>query len=841
VKRVPIIASLNGGELSPLLLGRVDVEKFGTGAQTLENLIPKLQGPIERRGGSLFVGEQKPGTFTRSWLPKFHFNEQQAYVLEMGPEYLRFFTQRGQLTLDDAAYEIAQDYAADDLGEAAGTFRPSYVQSRDQVFFAAAAHPPKVLSRLGATSWTWGDLDLFGGPFKDQNEADIGVSLGAITEVGGTTTLTAGSPIFQAGHVGSLFEVEGETVGTTLWVTGLAVAPGSAIRWDGRYFLTTLGGTTGTIPPTHDSGTVNDGGVSWTYKHAGRTVVKITSYVSPTLVNVEIATPITGDAAAPNVTRKWSFGAWSDVEGWPTEVAFFRERLVFGRGTSIWLSCAGDYGNFSARTGGLITDENAISLQVANARADEIRWLQGAQSLLIGTAGGISILREQTAQLAFGPGNVTIIPGPVVGASTIPPLETPSGQVLYVDRTRTAIRAISYSADSDSFAAPDITRLAEHILRAGVVDIAYQLHRDSIVWALLENGELAALTYDAAEGVFAWARHQVAGPEAFIEAIQVIPCPDATNRRDDLWLLVRRTIEGVTKRYLEVLEAPYIPPPRKVGQTRKQWRSHASRDAKFGLHVDSGLAFDGARNGDLDIPSEALAIGEEVALAVTVGAITSADVGQIIQHDYTDATGFAQTAEALILSVTDDTDVAVRIRYPFPVTATASLPPYAWRVTRATLTGLTHLNGLEVAILADGGPRPAQTVTDGTITLSPPAAIVKAGLRYQHRFVSMPPETGAIAGTSQGRMKRAGKFILRMFASLGSRVGSTEEELSEVRELIPYRAAETIMGRPSPLFFGDAELRAPGGFDQEGAICVVGDEPLPFTLVAIIPHFEVHD
>lgn len=842
LRRIPILPSLNGGELSPLMNGRVDIEKYATGAQTLENMIPKLQGPVERRGGTLFIGEGRTPT-ARIYLPKFTFDEIESYTLEMGDEYFRFFTQRGQLEASPGVpYEIAHNYPASDL-TLNGVFRPSYVQSRDQVFWANSEHPPKVLSRLGATNWTWDNLPITGGPFKDQNEADITARLSAVADVGDTVVLTVTPGGFEAGHVGSLFELEHDDVSTTLWDNGLAVAAGSAIRWDGRFFTTTAGGTTGTIPPTHSSGTVSDGGVSWTYRHDGRVIVKFLSIIDGDRANVEIMTPISGDVVHPKFTRKWAFGAWSQVEGWPSEVAFFRERLVFGRGTSIWLSCAGDYTNFAARTGGLITAENAISLQIANARADEIKWLQGAQNLLIGTAGGISVLREQTVQLPFGPGNVTIIPGPVIGAAAIPPLETPSGQILYVDRTRTAIRAISYSSDSDTFQAPDITRLAEHVLSAGVVDVVYQAHRDSIVWCLLENGELAALSYDAGESVFAWSRHKAAGPEAFIEAIQVIPSPVTVNRRDDLWMVVLRTFDGIPRRYVEVLESAFIPPARQVGQTQRQWRKLVSREVRHATHLDSALAFNGTRAAVLNLPATPQPIGAVVSLPTGGGAggtgFLPQDVGQYVQVDYSDDDGLAQVGEALITAVDGFGTATATITYPLPVNELAQIDGGLWRVTRSALSGLSHLEGCEVAILADGGPRPLQLVTGGDIVLDPPAAVVKVGLPFRHRYVSMPPETGAVAGTAQGRMKRAHRIDLRVFASLGSMVGTTEEELNEVRDLLPYREAETLMGRPSPLFFGDARLDAPGGFDTDGLIVVTGDEPLPFTLVAVIPFFEV--
>jgi hypothetical protein len=853
MRRVPVIANLNGGEMSPLLSGRVDVEKIGTGEQTLENFIPKLQGPLERRGGSLYMGPCKPGVVTRIGLPRFFFNEQQAYALEMGSGYLRFWTQRGQLQASGGGpYELAHTYNSDDLFDEDGLFLPSFVQSRDVMIFAAASQRPKVLSRLSATNWTWTDFDYFGGPFIEENETDTTLILSSAVPVGSTTVLTASSPLFQTGVVGQLIELRGTgQASTPPWTPGVAVGSGVARQFEGRYYVSVNAGTTGTVPPTHSEGDVSDGAVIWHYAHANRTVVRIEDFdLSGQFATVTMMTWATGDVVnglgAPVTT--WSWGAWSDFDGWPTKVGFFRDRLVFARGTTLWFSAASDYSNFAARTGGEILQENAIGpIRLAVGRADEVRWLQAdGDVLLAGTVGGIVVVGEMTTQTAFGPGNVKVEPGPAMGASQVVPLETSSGQLLYIDRTRTGLRAVSYSSESETFSAPDITRLAEHILDARVIDIVYQAHLDSMVWCLLQDGSLAALTWDADEGVFAWSRHAIAG--GTIQAICVIPYPFRDRPRDDLWMIVRRERLGAVQYGLELLEAPYLPPARQIGQTIAQWRSQASATVKYSNHVDGAMIFDGIHQTNLLFIQDPFPSGAVVQIQSGEFAFDVSDINQIIQHDYVGEDGFALTAEALITDVATTTDpettnisqtATCTIIASFPFTAGGELSPGQWRLTTNEFTGLDHLEGRQVAILADGSPRPRQIVINGRVEIDRPTGVAHIGLPFQSKAIGNLREVGAIAGTSQGRLQRTRRLMLRVFAGLGMKAGMREEELEEVQELKPWRDPLTPLGVPNPLFFGDAVLPGAGGYDRQDVFVIAGDEPLPFTLTAVVPDQEV--
>ena len=106
----PIIQSTNAGELSPYLDGRTDITKYANGARRIENFLPMLQGPATRRAGSRFVKETKASA-NRSWLVKFEYSATQAYIIEFGDLYCRFYTLEGWLESSPGVpYEIVSPY-----------------------------------------------------------------------------------------------------------------------------------------------------------------------------------------------------------------------------------------------------------------------------------------------------------------------------------------------------------------------------------------------------------------------------------------------------------------------------------------------------------------------------------------------------------------------------------------------------------------------------------------------------------------------------------------------------------------------------------------------------------
>jgi len=110
----PIITNFTSGEISPRLLGRVDVTKYFNGCQELENFIVMPHGGVDRRPGTYFVSTTKiSGKMVR--LVPFEFSTTQAYILEFGENYIRVYKDRGQVSNTYAAWTTSTSYVLGDL------------------------------------------------------------------------------------------------------------------------------------------------------------------------------------------------------------------------------------------------------------------------------------------------------------------------------------------------------------------------------------------------------------------------------------------------------------------------------------------------------------------------------------------------------------------------------------------------------------------------------------------------------------------------------------------------------------------------------------------------------
>ena len=581
-------------------------------------------------------------------------------------------------------------------------------------------------------------LDLFepiGGPFIGI-DPDTTTTVYASAETG-TVTLTASAAIFQAGHVGSLFLLETRSSDSTpAWEVGKTIgSAGVRRRSDSKYYEAMTTGTTGTVRPVHSSGERQDGdpGVRWAFRDAGYGWVKITAFTSGTVVTGTVLSRLPpGAVGVGNPTTRWSHGSWSDVAGWPAAVTFFRERLCFARGQRVWMSVAAGFDDFSARNdAGEIAADQAISLEVASGEINDIQWLHPDRELIAGTAGGEFTIGELTNGDPLGPGNVKVQLQSRFGTRGVPPVGSGSS-TLFLLRAGTKLREIAYDFANDGYTTKDATTLSEHITKPGLIDMDYALDPYSVVWCVRADGKLLGFTWNNEEQVKGWHRHQLGGNGA-VETVAVIPKADNTG--DQVWMVVRRTIDGQTRRYVEFMENPWE-------------RSQLQADA---FYVDSGLTYNGP-----------------------------------------------------------------------PVT---------------TLSGLAHLEGQVVDVLADGAVHPQETVFGGQIILRDPATKVQVGLPCPPALQTMRMEAGAQDGTAQGKTKRIHKITFRVLDTAGLKVGPSAATLQEVE----FRTPADPMNAPPPLFTGDKLVAWPSSYETDARIYVTNDKPTPLTLVGVFPQIVTQD
>ena len=565
----PILTSFNSGELSPLLDGRVDQDKYFTGCKTLTNFIPTVQGPARRRGGTRYVGSAKFGA-KRAWLADFVFSAGQAYVLEFGDNYLRFWTNRGQLLGSDGVspYEVVTPYPEADLITAEGTFALRTLQSSDVMWIvhAEGKYPPYRLSRRGATNWTLAPEEFTDGPFRDVNtDSTLTMQASGVT---GLVTITASSALFKPGHVGSLLMLNSFNPSTVSpYQTYKTVAVGARVRNAGNVyeaqnaFTYASGDQTQRYIPTHTEGDAYDGAVTWRYLHSGYGWGKIISVSGDGLsCQLQVTSRLPEEVVSAS-TRRWAFSEFSSVYGWPTGIAFFKERLTYTRGKQVFHSIVGAFTSFARKDAGSVTSETAMALSLAADKLDNIRWLAQSRTLVIGSARAELALGEQTTQQVYSATNVQNVPQTEYGSRLLRPLRV-GESVLFVERAGHRIRDMKFDFTIDRYKAEDITVLSEHIFdgsevlgdteqeQRDIVDWAYQQQRDSLVWCVLSDGTLASLVFNRERGVIAWTPHYLGG-NAVVEAVQSIPSPDG--RTDDAWFIVRRTVNGQTQRSVEYL------------------------------------------------------------------------------------------------------------------------------------------------------------------------------------------------------------------------------------------------------------------------------------------------
>jgi hypothetical protein len=667
------LTNFTGGELSPRLDGRNDLSKYSTGCKTLENMIVYPHGSAARRSGTQYVAEVKDSSKETRLIP-FEFSTTQTYILEFGNQYIRFYKDNGQILSGGSAYEISSPYLEAEL------FDIKFAQSADVMYICHPSHAARKLSRTGHTAWTLTTVNFQNGPFMDHNIS--------------TTTLAAGHT--TVGSSGNL------TLSSTTGVNNnqgwLSTDVGRLVHFrDGHYKIT------------------------------ARTSSKIA-------VATCIVSPSSGSAS-----KDFALGSFSDTTGHPSCVTFFEQRLVFAATLSqpqtLFFSVSGDYENMDDNYHGTVADDDAIIYTIASNQVNAIRFMTATRTLIIGTAGGEFAVSGGGTDIAITPTNILIKKQSNNGASNVDALAV-GNATLFLQRAKRKLRELAYNFDVDGYLAPDLTILAEHISESGFKQLSYQQEPNQIIWCVRNDGQLIGLTYQREQEVVAWHRHIFGGAfssgNAVCESVATIP---TDNSEYQTWVIVKRTINGATKRYIEYIH---------------NLNFDETDDTSFNF-LDSQLSYDGS-----------------------------------------------------------------------PVT---------------TLSGLSHLEGQTVSILADGATHPDKVVSSGEITLNRLASKVKVGLRFTSLLQTMRLDAGSQNGTSQSKTKRIYEITIRLYESLGVEVGPDLNNM----ERIPFRSSANLMNSGVGVFTGDKEVEFRGNYETDGFIFVRQDQPLPLTILSLYPKLQTND
>jgi hypothetical protein len=485
------LTNFTGGELSPRLDGRNDLQKYPTGCKTLENMIVYPHGSAARRSGSQFVAEVKDSSKETRLIP-FEFSTTQTYMLEFGEQYIRFYKDNGQILSGGSAYEISSPYLESEL------FDIKYAQSADVMYLCHPNHPVKKLARTGHTSWTLTSVEFTNGPFMDHNIE--------------TTTMTASHT--NAGQTGTL----------------------------------TLSSTTGV---NSNQGWLSTDVGRLVHMLDGH--VKITGYTSTTVVNMEVISDISNGSATTDFALG-SFsdttGYPSCVTFFEQRLVF---AATLSQPQTLFFSKSGDYENMDDNYHGVVADDDSIIYTIASNQVNAIRFMTATRTLIIGTAGGEFAVSGGGTDIAITPTNILIKKQSNNGAANVDALAV-GNATLFLQRARRKLRELAYNFDVDGYVAPDLTILAEHISEGGFKQLSYQQEPNQVIWCARNDGQLVGLTYQREQQVVAWHRHIFGGVfgsgNSVCDSVATIPTDDSEYQT---WVIIKRTINGATKRYVEYI------------------------------------------------------------------------------------------------------------------------------------------------------------------------------------------------------------------------------------------------------------------------------------------------
>lgn len=628
-------ATFDKGEISPLLGGRSDVDFWASSLFKCRNFNALTHGGIRRRSGTRFIAEVADSSVKSRLIP-FIFNDDQSYVLEFSESgKLRFLAMRGLLYSGASPYTINHQYAGYDLR------RLNNVQFNDVAYFAHKEAYPSVLKRRGDIDWVIEDAVFNDGPYLNQNDTSNKFSLsgdgsipitnagqanggnGAFLELAVTGAPKAMDNYFIAalahdtpGENPSGWELVGWDGSSWIFIDRVEgengwqrnrkfyfktgnkqkfsryrfnfIGPqgggdtkvywgGIGLHWSGsdqsltQYTLTSA-----------NTDNIN-GGQGFNAGDVGRSArvkvtstitawVKITGFISPTSVYVQIYDQIVSNHQA---IQEWSLSAINRKDGIPRAVTLYDERL-FWAGTAhsparVYASKQGEFDNYG--NSNPVVETDGINMELLSSQMNPIEWLADDMDLIAGSSRQLRAIGKADTTSAFSAKNFEQKKAPSSGADFVQPLSV-GGVTLYAGVGGTKIRELVLG-DQNRYVAPELSLLGEHLFKSGIIDWVFCERPDPTIYSAMGDGSLVATTYDREQKVVGFSRHEIAS--GFVESLAVTP--SVIDGYDDVYMIVRRTINGQTRRYIEVLERPF------------DGDIDAIEDA---FHVDSGLSYSGA-------------------------------------------------------------------------------------------------------------------------------------------------------------------------------------------------------------------------------------------------------
>jgi len=435
---------------------------------------------------------------------------------------------------------------------------------------------------------------------------------------------------------------------------------------------------------------------------------------------------------------------------------------------------------------------------------------------LVPTRGGLIVMAEKaiwkftsSEGAVITPSNAFADPQSFVGAANLTPLQIDT-DILYLENKNLVVRLLAYNDFSKLFKGEDRSLLANHLFPEDerITSWTYADTPNKLVYAVRSDGVLLCFTVVKEQNVYAWTPSTTQGKYTDVISIE-------ENSRDVVYQIVEREIRGQTKKYFERI------PSRLFLTVDDIWCLDAALDL-------------GHTYGVSDLSVEAIT-GDSIKFTTTTPAFTSSDIGSIIRSG---------GGKAVVISYTSTTEVICRILRPITKlkpevpTIPAVIPSGQWTidVPISSVSGLHHLEGKTVGVLVDGNVIPDQVVIDGVVTF--PSGVtgtnVVVGLRFTCILRTLPPTSPN--SVIEGRRISAKGVSVRYDQSRGIKVGADLNTLFPIKD-----RTDEFLGEPTLLKDKVEYMIVPTGFEDNGQVYFVQDDPLPATILGHVMRLDVGD
>jgi hypothetical protein len=475
---------------------------------------------------------------------------------------------------------------------------------------------------------------------------------------------------------------------------------------------------------------------------------------------------------------------------------------------------------YNFNTSNPVQADDAITGQLTSGQLNVIKSMTPMTSgLIMMSSRACWIVNGGSAGTPITPIDATANTQSYVGASDLP-LIVSNYDVLYVQAKGSIVRDLTYNFYAAIFTGTDVSILSSHLFYSySLLQWAWAEEPFKVVWAVRNDGILLSLTFEKEQELIGWAHRDTQGQ--FLSVGTVAESTATAGTVDAIYCVVQRVINGQTLQYVERM---------------------AERAFLYGMEdawcVDAALQSTGTAPA-ATLSASSAAVGPGATFTANASVFNSGMVGDVIRMGggiatitgYTSGTVVVGTITQAISAITPDITPAV----PIPQ------PSGSWTLwtPSTTFSGLDHLDGQSVVGLADGAVVGPLTVSNGSVTLPNSATKVTLGLAFTPQLQTLALDLGE--PTVQGKRKKIPAVTARVKDTLGLSIGQSFSSLVPMKDLVIGNVGSASNTVVTNLVTGDARTLIDPLWQVPGQYCFQQNNPLPVTILGVIPEVTVGD